>query len=272
MSKQSVINVNRNAPTTINFNVGIDGVDDIKNTHVELYIESVVDKSALAIRATHTEGDEWSVTIPKLDVLSKDSYSVQLHVVVDGYFFTPAKGTMKMMDGPATTNEGINSGTDAGTPGGPGVQIGTNKLDPEFPIEYKIDDESNQSSSVHPRLGDNSADHIDNTVLDNIAQPGEPKAKAPKRGTLISDIASRINGVSGPQLTMDDDADDATRFDAREIVAQIIRNVAPPVKESTTSQRRRLLTPNDIQRIIKDPVVEAERQERSARIRKAIKG
>ena len=271
MSKQSAINVNRNAPTTINFNVGIDGVDDVKNTRVELYIESVMDQSALAIKATHTKGDEWSVTIPKMDVLSNDSYSVQLHVVVDGYFFTPAKGTMKMVDGPSTTNEGINSGTDAGTPGGPGVQIGTKKLEPEFPIEYKIDDEANQSSNIHPRLGDNSADHIDDSILDNIAKPGEPKAKTPKRGTPISDIASRVNGASGPQLAMDD-VDDTPEFNAREVAAQIIRNVVPHVKESVIPQRRQLLTPNDIQRIIKDPVVEAERQERSAKIRKAIKG
>ena len=271
MSKQSVINVNRNAPTTIDFNVGIDGVDDVKNTRVELYIESVMDQSALAIKATHTKGDEWSVTIPKLDVLSNDTYNVQLNVVVDGYFFTPAKGTMKMMNGPAATNEGINSGSDAGIPGGPGVQIGTNKLGPEFPIEYKIDDKANQSSNIHPRLGDNSADHIDDAILDNIAKPGEPKAKTPKQGTPISDIASRVNGVSGPQLTMDD-VDDKSKFDAKEIAAQIIRNVVPHVKESVIPQRRRLLTPNDIQRIIKDPVVEAERQERSAKIRKAIKG
>ena len=98
MAKKSIIQVNKNAPTIIDFELAVEGVEN-GSTKAMLVIENVISGCDVSIAAKHTDG-KWSVTIPNLKNFKESEYNVRLDVIVDGYYFTPSAGKMKLVDEP----------------------------------------------------------------------------------------------------------------------------------------------------------------------------
>jgi len=251
MSKRSVMHIKKNSPTTIEFNLEVSGIENAKKTSAVLMVENVIKGCDVAIHAKHVKDTTWSVTVPNLKNFKGTTYAVRLEVVVDGYHFTPASGTIKLVEDPKLEmfseepvegemlNEGINSGAysapgpdtevtnpDAGRPEfEPTADDIDNRLD--YPIGTNDDDNTdpdkldsgNDNQGKEGRDAQAEAEHkakIDAIVQDVLSKAGiSQKVKThdvDKDETKIDDIASSVNSVQGPQLPFDDiDLDDHER-------------------------------------------------------------
>lgn len=252
------ITTQQTAPTTIEFKL------------------IVSDANGVSVDTTTTENGTWSVSVPQNQ---EGSYNVRLEVIANG-------SPVPVPEEPVT--EAVNSGSGGGAPG-QGAQISNDKLVPEFPAEYEVDDEDAQGDNHRP-TGDNSFDHINKDELDNIGS-GEP---ADDVGTPIEDIASRVNGASGPQLPFDgpaeepesdDDSEqsaegdeleallraspdiplDRDEFDPKKAAEHIISSIIPK-RTSAIESVGTLLDANTRKRILKDPVMVAEMKVKAKRV------
>lgn len=271
MASRSVINVKKNAPTTIEFNLDVSGVDEVKKTQTALVIENVMNGCDVCVKAKHIKDNVWSVTVPNLKNFTKESYSVRLEVVVDGYHFVPAQGKMVITDNPVVEvvsehkivsddvlEEGINSGSVSMT--GPEDQLNTDPLAPEFPVDNDEEgDERAHSDLIYP-VGQNNDEHTDDEDLevgdDDIDLELDATTELDDEpGTDIEDIASRVVGTEGPQLP----------FNVKEAADKIIKSVLPTVKMPAGSKR--LLDETTKKRIMKDPETMARLEEKSRKVR-----
>jgi len=255
MASQSIINVKKNAPTTIEFKLDVTGVEEAKKTQTSLVIEGVLNGCDICVKAEHKKDDIWSVTIPNLKNFTKESYGVRLEVVVDGYHFVPAQGKMVIVDNPVvevvTENkvvsddmleESVNAGTD--TIGSPDSQVGTDKLEPEYPVDNDEEGDERAHSELRITPGQNTDEHIG----DNERDEDEP-------GTDIEDMASHVSGREGPQL----------QFDVKETADKILKSVLPTIKKPEGGKR--LLDETTKKRIMKDPETLARLEEKSRKVR-----
>lgn len=267
MSKQSIIKVNKNSATNIDFQVEIEGIEEKHSPTVRLVIENVVSGCDVTVAAKHKKDNEWTVTVPNLKNFTKKTYKTYLEVVVDGYHFVPAKGTVEITDDPVVKVvsehvetddivEGINSGTT--TASGPDTQV-TNNLTgkPEFPIEAKL----------HNAQGENSDEATDEDALDDIGgvSDGEKECDGDDSVT-IDDIAARVVGTQGPQLPIDDE--EPAVFDAKDAAKRAIESVAPFLKTKSATKGK-LFNEKTVKKLArgKDPAYIAEVEEKSRKVR-----
>lgn len=284
-SEKSIIRVNKNTTTTIEFDLKIEGTTD-KNITTRLVIENVISGCDVAIKATKTKDDKWSVKIPNLKNFSEASYNVALEVCVDGYLFTPSKGKLELVDNPVVEmvsnvavkgsmlSEGVNSGVSHVV--GPDDQLNVSPQQPEFPAGNDEEgDERAHPETVYP-FGQNNDEDIN---MDDLYPDGDGDTDVEfdfefdplddEPGTDIEDIASRVDGVEGPQLPFDDETEetveDIIKFDVKEAADKILRNVLPTVKKPVAGKR--LLDETTKKRIMKDPETLARLEEKSRKVR-----
>lgn len=230
MAEQSIIKVNKSSSTEIEFEVDITGLDKTTDkSAVRFVIENAGDGYDIVIIAKHIKDAEWKLVIPALSFLKKTSYESRLEVVLDGYYFVPAKATISMADEPTikitskatktliedveTTEEAITETViedvivedvieegvgGAGSP--PPEDAGVSNLAdiPEFSPESKL---------KYPK-GSNADEHIDAERLNQEA---------------IEKIASSVTGMEGPQIAVPEKESAAAK-----IVKSVIGNVKKP--------------------------------------------
>jgi hypothetical protein len=224
MAEQSIIKVNKSSPTEIEFEVDITGLDKTTDkSAVRFVIENAGDGYDIVIIAKHIKDAEWKLVIPALSFLKKSSYESRLEVVLDGYYFVPAKATISMADEPTikitskatktliedveTTEEVVTETVEdiieegvggAGSP--PPEDAGVSNLAdiPEFSPESKL---------KYPK-GSNADEHIDVERLNQEA---------------IEKIASSVTGMEGPQIAVPEKESAAAK-----IVKSVIGNVKKP--------------------------------------------
>jgi hypothetical protein len=267
MSKRSVMHIKKNSPTTIEFNLEVSGIENAKKTSAVLMVENVIKGCDVAIHAKHVKDTTWSVTVPNLKNFKGTTYNVRLEVVVDGYHFTPASGTIKLVEDPKLEmfsdehvegemlNEGINSGEYSVT--GPETEVtnadaGRPEFEPtaddidnkqDYPIGTNDDDNTdpdkldsdNDNQGKEGRDAQEDAEHtakIDAIVNDVLSKAGisqkVKKHDVDKGETKIDDIASSVNSVEGPQLPFDDiDLDDLDIEPNNDSIEAAIADIKP---------------------------------------------
>lgn len=207
MAKKSVINVNKNSSTKIDFDLAIEGVET-STTKATLVIENVIDGCDIAIAATQKDG-KWSVTVPNIKNFNEGEYNVRLDVVVDGYYFTPASGKMKLVDEPVvevTMTEApvIEEAVELVVEGdAEGVKRATDAIDTK-------DTEEELPVTVGPNTSEEGAELAARVTYPPAGDGSETKKefsdKAKKdeiNAEKIRAIASSVNGAQGPQLPFD---------------------------------------------------------------------
>ena len=262
MAEKSTIKVNKNKPTTVDFDLNIEGVDNQKKTTVRLIIEGVVGGCDIAIAATKGKDGQWSVKIPNLKNFEDKKYNVSLEVVVDGYHFVPASGELMLVDEPTvkivseTIAEGDLIEEGAVDAPGPDAQV-TNNLTgkPEFPIEAKTT--FNQ--------GHNEDEGIDMDKL--LKQAGIEKKK-----TKISDIAAKVDSHESTQLAkeMEETVDAPTDgFDPAAEAAKIIEGIIPVIRTKPTVKGSIMSRVTKAERLA-DPAYVAEAEKNSIRVHQIL--
>lgn len=259
MAEKSIIKVNKNKPTTVDFDLNIEGVDNQKKTTVRLIIEGVVGGCDIAIAATKGNDGQWSVRIPNLKNFEDKKYNVSLEVVVDGYHFVPASGELMLVDEPTvkivseTVAEGELIEEGAMDAPGPDVQV-TNNLTgkPEFPIEAKTT--FNQ--------GHNEDEAID---MDKLRQQAGLEKK-----TKIKDIASKVDSHESTQLAKEmEEAAPTDGFDPAAEAAKIIEGIIPGIRTKPKVKGNLMSRVTRAEKMA-DPAYVAEAEKNSSRVRQIL--
>ena len=100
------ININIAKEATLEFEVHIQGTDD-DDMSVRMILKDVDVGCDLSFACKHVEDSTWTVTFPPLtSILKRSSYPFVLEVVVDGYYFDPANGTINCMAAPTVDMDG----------------------------------------------------------------------------------------------------------------------------------------------------------------------
>lgn len=94
------ININIAKEAKLEFEVHIQGTDD-DDMSVRMILKDADVGCDLSFACNHVEDSTWTVTFPPLaSILKQSSYPFVLEVVVDGYYFDPANGTINCMAAP----------------------------------------------------------------------------------------------------------------------------------------------------------------------------
>lgn len=93
-----IFSINNRKTNYFSFDLEIEGIDakDAKPRFVIKYRPDY----CLMFDCTHDDGDRWNVEIPELPFLERTTYNFVIEVIVDGYYFEGAKGTLNVVGTP----------------------------------------------------------------------------------------------------------------------------------------------------------------------------
>lgn len=102
MSNESQISINPAKPSTLEFEVTIQGIEDATPPTVRFVIVSPPEDGDLSFRCTKRTGEKngWVVKLPKLTHVNSDVAPFRVEVIIDGYYFEPAQGEMTFIKSP----------------------------------------------------------------------------------------------------------------------------------------------------------------------------
>lgn len=97
----TVIKVNNTKETNLEFDIAIQGLmeDTNPNTDVRFVVKNVNNKYNLSVKCNRNENNKWVANLPALQLESK-TQPFQIEVIVDGYYFAPASGTLEVLNEP----------------------------------------------------------------------------------------------------------------------------------------------------------------------------
>lgn len=226
MSDEATISLNPAKTSELDFEVTVQGLDDDEPPVVRFVIIGDETNYDHSFRCTRIEDEKhgWNVKLPVLDHITGDSAPFRVEVIVDGYYFEPARGDIAFIKKPD-------------------IKIGEKKkaTRPTVTTSFKVkqDDSITESSGGGEITGQ---PQITNSLL---VPEFEPKQSGPVRPSedenidhdKLSDIASDVVPGQGT-----DDTGMAAAFDpkttAAEIVARTIGKVQRPEKQGSLFARR----------------------------------
>jgi hypothetical protein len=88
------ISINHTKENIIEFDLTMEGVET-KDVEVKMMVETGT--MELGFKAKNKEKDTWMVKLPKLSILERTAYKFYIEIHVDGYYFTPFKGTLNVV-------------------------------------------------------------------------------------------------------------------------------------------------------------------------------
>lgn len=107
MADNNNININSSKPSEFDFNIHVQGIEtdnpntDTKVRFVICNTELNMDLAFPCIPADQADSTLWKVKFPQFDkLLKQSSYQFHVEVVVDGYYFEPAEGTLIFVGSP----------------------------------------------------------------------------------------------------------------------------------------------------------------------------
>ncbi|MGI0075923.1 MAG: hypothetical protein ACREAU_00775 [Nitrosopumilaceae archaeon] len=90
--ENNILFINATKDNFIDFDLTVQGIEE-KETYVYLIIETT-NNITVGFEASRQNDNKWSVKIPPLPFLEKTTYNYHICTIVDGYHFTPLKGTV----------------------------------------------------------------------------------------------------------------------------------------------------------------------------------
>ena len=101
-SKDTTITINPAQDSELVFDVSMTGIDDIHVPNVRFVAISKANKCDYSFPCKRVEGGKhaWQAMIPVLAHIKETSMAFRVEVIIDGYFFQPARGTLVLIQAP----------------------------------------------------------------------------------------------------------------------------------------------------------------------------
>lgn len=96
---EPTIKINPSKPCELEFDVTIQGSDEEKP--VVRFVMSGCEGYDCMFPCEHIEGSKWRANLPVLTHFTKPTVHFRVEVIIDGYYFEPADGTVQMMTDPS---------------------------------------------------------------------------------------------------------------------------------------------------------------------------
>jgi hypothetical protein len=103
MSDASTIKINPAKKSDLEFDVMIQGVDDTAPPTVRFVITSEAQQCDYSFKCSRIDGEEykWVAKLPALTQVQESNVPFRVEVIVDGYYFEPAAGTVMLVTDPS---------------------------------------------------------------------------------------------------------------------------------------------------------------------------
>lgn len=97
----TTIKINNTKETALEFDVAIQGLNEatLPKSDVRFVVTNADGKYNLSVKCAKMEGNKWLAKIPALN-LSAPNQNFRVEVIVDGYYFEPAAGTLVLISEP----------------------------------------------------------------------------------------------------------------------------------------------------------------------------
>lgn len=252
MSKSTPsIKINPSKNAELEFEVVVKGSNDNSPPDVRFVIEDT--SYDRLFKCTRTKKDnQWQVKLPILHDLSDESYTFRVEVVVDGYFFTPATGSMALIRDPD-------------------VKFTSPSTPPSVTTSFTVKQVEDGSTKVEEAVGgpDVTGQYAPtNQLLTPEYEPPSTHVEVPDEETQLSDLGRPVPGQS-PVGEPEGD----TEFDPRSVAERIIQDnvgrVRAPEKKGSLFARDKAGKP--IIKGIDSPDLAKAKQEKSNRVRDILK-
>ena len=263
MSKSTPsIKINPRKSADLEFDVVVNGTDDNKPE-----VRFVIEDEACDRLYKCTKGEaknSWCAKLPVLSDMKKESYQFRVEVVVDGYFFAPAKGKLDMIQDPT-------------------VKFQTEAVKPSVTTSFTVKQEEDKPVEEASGGGEVTGQYAPtNSLLKPEYEPPRSHAKAPGTekddGNIdmsrLSDLGRPVPGPgTDPEPEGSDTYEISMGFDPRSVAEKIIKDKVGSVKapEKKGSLFKRDRDGKAIVDGIDSPEMARERKEKSARVKEILK-
>lgn len=274
---EPTIKINPAKASDIEFEVSVQG-SEVSEPPIVRFVMNGCDEYLCTFECTKVDGAKWSAKIPPLTHFTKTTVPFHVEVIVDGYYFEPAEGTVQLVTNPSvkfqpttnakptvTTSFTVKQEEDekpkakkvaeaAGTATITGQFAPTNGL-------LKPEEEPMQGS-VKTAQATKDDEHIDHTRLDDISssvQPGETTDPEPQRGNNLP------SGEEG----------DEDEFDPKRIAEDIVGRTIGGLVQKPTTQGTLFKRGKDGKAMIEgieSPASRAEKAAKAAKVREILSG
>lgn len=226
MSKASTIKLNPNKGSDLEFDVVIQGIDDADPPVVKFVITSNSAGCGYTFTCSKVTGekDKWLVKLPELTHIKEESPPFHVEVIVDGYYFQPAEGTITFV-------------------GDPTVKFAAQPSKPSVTTSFTVKERDDKKETV--KESDITGQYAPtNGLLKTEFPPPESHAKTP--GTeandetidpvKLDDIASSVlpGETTDPEPESSENDEDLPEFDPRRVAEAIVKNTFGSIKKPTT--------------------------------------
>lgn len=256
------IKINPHKSADLEFDVVVNGTDDNKPDVRFVIEDECCDRMYKCVKGETK--NSWCAKLPVLTDLKKESYQFRVEIVVDGYFFTPAKGKLAMVQDPTVKFQAESARPSVTT---------------SFTVKQEEDKPVEEASGGGTVTGQYAPT---NDLLKPEYEPPSSHAKAP--GTekddenidmsRLSDLGRPVPGPStDPEPEGSDTYEINMGFDPRDIAEKIIKDKMGSIKAPET--KGSLFTRGADGKPIVDGIVTPEqarlRKEKSARVKEILK-
>lgn len=274
---ETTITINPARESELEFEVAMTGIDDYHLPTVRFVATSEAEECDYSFRCRKVEGQKhrWKAMIPALKNVNESTMNFRVEVIIDGYFFEPATGTLLLINVPeAQVVKGIYKEVKLKKPvkealiEASGGGENTNSDGPNNSLLVPEENPELDPSNIH---NINDAQKRDDTVDTNRLDT-----------TSISDLGKMTPGESTvgqpvPDGKGNDDEGDAEdpsmRFDAKSVAEGIIKEkmgvLIKPAIQGTLFKRDK--AGKAIVRGMDSAQTIANREEKSARVRAILR-
>lgn len=264
MSKaDTTLKINPASNAELEFDVMVQGIDDKTPPEVRFVVETEQYDRMFKCTRVAEEKHKWCAKLPAMKDLKQDSCSFRVEVVVDGYFFVPAKGTLSLVRDPD-------------------VKFQTESTRPSVTTSFTVKQEDTVSQPVEEASGGGEVTGQyapTNALLKPEYEPPRSHMKQPGTEKDDEHIDITALGLPVPGQTTDVQPEGSNshelvgEFDPREVAERIIKDKVGAVKRP---QARGTLFKRDgagkpLIDGIDTPDQKRAREEKSARVKEILK-
>jgi hypothetical protein len=275
---EPTIKINPAKACEIEFEVSVQG-SEVSEPPIVRFVMSGCDEYLCTFECVKVEGVKWSVKIPPLSHFTKTTVPFHVEVIVDGYYFEPAEGTVQLITNPSVKFQPVVSAKPTVTTSFTVKQDDEKPAKPEKKVSeaasaatitgqyaptnglLKPEEEPTQSSV---KIGNATKDdeHIDHTRLSDISSsvlPGETTDPEPQRGN---------NEPSGEE-------GDDEEFDPKRVAEGIVSRTIGGSAQKPTTQGTLFKRGKDGKAVIEgidSPAAKAEKASKAAKVKEILSG
>lgn len=199
MSGNTTIKVNNSKQTDLEFDVAIEGLSEQTNplADVRFVVNNVNEECNLSVKCKRTENNKWLAKLPALHLEAKEQ-SFHIEVIVDGYYFAPATGTLILVSEPKVAmKENMSKNLTVSASFEKAKIVESEKIDLGT-IQFKEDWKFGDITRAFTKVLKTSANILDNAIAKNGVIQDVNKPRVEKTiDTLQKSLVHFISLING---------------------------------------------------------------------------